>query len=116
MTARRFIALFLLGLAGLLVAVGVTTAATELTSQRIGLQEEPLNAGDDLAPAAVTQRERPQRTTATTPETASPPATTTQQAPPPPATTAEPETESEDDGGRGRGRGRNRGGGDDDDD
>jgi hypothetical protein len=82
-----------LALLGLVLAVALTTAATELTSQRIGLQAEPLTAGDDLAPRAP-QRPAPTAT---------------------PATTTETETEGGDDGsGRGRGRGRGRGGDDDD--
>ena len=107
----------LLGLLGLLLAVAITTAATELTSQRIGLQEEPLTAGEDLVPATETtparttptEGERPSRTT-----TSTTPTTSTATAPPPTTTTEEPESEDDDGGGRGRGRGRGRGGDDDD--
>jgi hypothetical protein len=91
---RRILLWTLLALAGLLVAVAVTTAATSLTSQRVGLQAEPLNAGDSLAP----RRAREYRTTPT------------------PEPTASPSPEAGDDGdgsGRGRGRGRGRGGDDD---
>ena len=38
-----------LALAGLLVALAVAVAASTLTSQRIGLASEPLQAGQDLA-------------------------------------------------------------------
>ncbi len=50
MPVRRLLLWLALALVGLLVAVGVTTAATNLTSQRVGLQAEPLDAGDQLAP------------------------------------------------------------------
>ena len=40
----------LLAVAGLLVAVAVAVAASKLTSQRIGLASEPLEAGRALAP------------------------------------------------------------------
>jgi hypothetical protein len=40
----------LLALAGLLVAVAVAVAASKVTSQRIGLASEPLQAGQELAP------------------------------------------------------------------
>ncbi|MFI5122062.1 MAG: hypothetical protein ACHQJ5_04145 [Vicinamibacteria bacterium] len=48
-TALRWV---LLALAGLLVAVAVAVLASKLTSQRIGLSSEPLEAGKSLAPAA----------------------------------------------------------------
>jgi hypothetical protein len=40
----------LLALLGLLVAIAVGIAASELTSRRIGLSSEPIRAGDALAP------------------------------------------------------------------
>ena len=40
----------LLALLGLLVAVAVGIAASDLTSRRIGLSSEPIRAGDALAP------------------------------------------------------------------
>ena len=94
MPGRRILLWTLLALAGLLVAVAVTTAATSLTSQRVGLQAEPLDAGESLAP-------RPAREERTTPT---------------PTPDASPSPETDDDGnddGRGRGRGRGRGGDDD---
>ena len=99
MPIRRILLWTALALAGLLVAVAVTTAATTLTSQRVGLQAEPLNAGEALAP----REPRDDRATAS------------------PTADASPSPESDDDGGgdddsgRGRGRGRNRGRGGDDD-
>ena len=92
-------------IAGLLVAVAVTTAATSLTSQRVGLQAEPLDAGDELAP-------KPARSAAPTPK---PERTRTPQPTPDPTPTAEAGDDhgggGDDSSGRGRGRGR---GGDDD--
>jgi hypothetical protein len=40
----------LLAVLGLLVAIAVGIAASELTSRRIGLSSEPIRAGDALAP------------------------------------------------------------------
>jgi hypothetical protein len=44
----------LLGLAllGILIAAGVSIAASRLASQQIGLASQPISAGDALAPAA----------------------------------------------------------------
>ena len=99
MPVRRILLWTVLALAGLLVAVAVTTAATSLTSQRVGLQAEPLDAGEALAPRARRERATPIPT-------------------PDASATPSPETDEDDDdgSGRGRGRGRNRGrgGGDDD--
>ena len=98
MPVRRILLWTVLALAGLLVAVAVTMAATSLTSQRVGLQAEPLDAGEALAPRE--DRESP-RATATPDASVTP--------------TPEGEEEDEDDdSGRGRGRGRGRGGDDDD--
>jgi len=45
------IALWILGaLAGVVLAAGVTYAASSLSTQRIGLSSEPVNAGRELAP------------------------------------------------------------------
>jgi len=45
----RWVALALLGL---LIAAGVSIAASSLASQQIGLASEPISAGDALAPQA----------------------------------------------------------------
>ena len=99
MTAKRIVLMTLLGLAGLLLAVGITTAATQLTSQRIGLQEEPLTAGEELVPAtATTEAETTPRTTRTEREETRTdreddddrPTTTADQAPPPATTPRSP--------------------------
>lgn len=49
MRARTLLAWIAVGLLGLAVAAGVTYAATQLSSQRIGLSAEPPSAGEELA-------------------------------------------------------------------
>ncbi len=115
-------------IAGLVVAAALTTAASTLSNQRVGLSSEPLTAGSALAPTA-TARPRPTRTprpagtatprpmrtpgpagTATPAPTRTGPANT---ATPPPTRTAAPlptaaptdDHGGDDSGGRGRGRG-----------
>lgn len=117
---KRMLSIAGLALLGIALAVGVTMAVASLSSQSVGISEEPLEAGEELAIPAVGAPTRPRTQTATTPArtTATPPRTTP--APPPPAAVND-ETGSDDrsgsnsgsdhDSGRGRGRGR---GGDDD--
>lgn len=78
-----------LGLAalGMLIAAGVSVAASNLASQQIGLSSEPISAGDALAPAAgekvgAPSRQHRQQKRDTHPT--SPPQTTPM---PPPTTT-----------------------------
>ena len=47
---RSLLAWIAVALAGLALAAGVTYAATQLSSQRIGLSAEPPSAGEQLAP------------------------------------------------------------------
>jgi hypothetical protein len=112
-------------LAGLLLAAGVTLAASSLTSQRVGLSGEPPSAGRDLVvstPARTTTAPRkapgrakrktppaPARTTTVAPPTASAPV-------PQPTTTTDDHggSSGSSDGGGTSGRGRGRGGGSDD--
>lgn len=109
----------LLGLAGVALAVGITMAATSVTSQRVGLESEPLSAGRELVPAtartatpeAPAARTTPSRTTRT--GATSPPAATSPAATPVVPPVADDDASGDDDGGKGRGRGR---GGDDDED
>lgn len=123
---KRILSIAGLALLGIALAVGVTMAAASLSSQSIGISEEPVEAGEQLAVPTVTAPERPRTQTATTPArtTATTPRTTP--APPPPATTAQVPADqdrradnsgSDDDdssgGGHSSGRGRGRGGGDD---
>lgn len=71
----------LLALLGLLVAVAVGIAASELTSQRIGLSSEPIGAGDALAPERHERAPKPRGSDdgkqATTETTEAPPPTET---------------------------------------
>lgn len=48
----------LLALAGLAIAIGVAIAATNLTSQQIGIASESVSAGDVLAPSLRNPEER----------------------------------------------------------
>ena len=50
MTSLGSIRWILLALLGLAVAAGVSVAASQLVSQRIGLAAEPVSAGKELAP------------------------------------------------------------------
>jgi hypothetical protein len=85
-----------LALVGLVIACGAAYAASRLATQPVGLSDEPINAGEDLAPR-----------TAPTP-TPTPTVTVT-------ATPSATPAPSHDDSGHGRGRGRGRGRGGDDD-
>jgi hypothetical protein len=51
---RSLLAWIAVGLVGLALAAGVTYAATQLSSQRIGLSAEPPSAGEELAPRGRT--------------------------------------------------------------
>jgi hypothetical protein len=49
--------LWILGaLAGVVLAAGVTYAASSLSTQRIGISSEPVSAGQELAPKATATR------------------------------------------------------------
>jgi hypothetical protein len=76
-------------LAGLVLAVAISYAASTLSSQHVGLSSEPLTAGDRLVPHATAPTATPPPTR--TP-TGQPTATTTAQPPtgtPPPAASGE---------------------------
>jgi hypothetical protein len=92
-----------LALLGLLVAVAVAIAASNLASRQIGLSSESISAGEALAPAAKPDGGGRSPSSgpghnrghdATTPTTASPPPEA-----PPTTTTVEPPTEPGDDHG-----------------
>jgi hypothetical protein len=51
MPIRRLLVWILAGAVGLAAAAGVSLAASHLSSQRIGLEAEPLTAGEALAPS-----------------------------------------------------------------
>jgi len=55
MTARTVIAWVVAAVLGLALAAGITLAASQLSSQRVGLSGEPLTAGDRLVPRAQPQ-------------------------------------------------------------
>jgi hypothetical protein len=83
-----------LALLGLLIAAGVSIAASSLVSQQIGLASEPISAGDALAPKASSRANRHEGPR----HKASPAKTPTEPAPvkttaPPPAST-EPQSPS----------------------
>lgn len=63
MRVRTLLVWIAVGLSGLALAAGVTYAATQLSSQRIGLSAEPPSAGEELAPR-VTHRQGSHTTTA----------------------------------------------------
>ncbi len=105
-----------LAVLGLLVAVGISMAASSLSSQSIGISEEPLSAGEELAaPAAHGDHPDPR----TNDDHPAPPShahrATPSPAPaaPPPAVPATRGHRARDDDGSGRGRGRGRGRGGD---
>ena len=56
MTARTVIAWVVAAVLGLALAAGITLAASQLSSQRVGLSGQPLSAGDRLAPGRRTRR------------------------------------------------------------
>jgi hypothetical protein len=75
MRVRTLLVWIAVGLIGLALAAGVTYAATQLSSQRIGLSAEPPSAGEELAPRVThpqgshttTAPSQPTSTSTTTP-------------------------------------------------
>src|SRR3954447_6856919 len=102
----------LAALAGILVAAGITLAASSLWSQQIGLSSEPLSAGDDLVPATPTGTPTPRPAKTSKPEQRKRRAEQ-QPATPAPTLTSVPtvQAESGDDHGGSRGSGSDDGGG-----
>jgi hypothetical protein len=107
-----------LAIFGLGAAVGIGLAANAISGDSVGLSEEPLSAGESLAPrpAAAEQlrrarAERDQRASDDAPSDDGSPQEPDLEPVEPPE--VEPEIESDSSGhGRGRGRGRGRSGGD----
>lgn len=67
---RRALTIAALALLGLALAVGLTVATSSLTNQAVGLSDEPLTAGEQLAVPTPTPRaaeQPPQRTPTPTP-------------------------------------------------
>ena len=116
----RTLAWILGALAGVVLAAGVTYAASSLSTQSIGLSSEPVSAGDDLAPQAPpTPTPTPTATPTPRKKKKRPTPTPTPTPTPRPAVTPVPTADDhgggdDDDDSSGRGRGRGRGGDDDD--
>jgi hypothetical protein len=116
---RRALTIGVLALLGLAAAVAITMAASSLSSQSIGLSDEPLDAGDALAVPAPgkTRSPRPQPTQdAAPPSTTAPPATTDQTSTSgdgTPDDSGSGRSGSDDSGGRGSGSGSDDSGSDD---
>ena len=53
MTRRTMVAWLVAAVLGLALAAGITLAASQLSSQHIGLSGEPLSAGDELVPKSA---------------------------------------------------------------
>lgn len=105
-----------LALLGILIAAGVSIAASRLASRQIGLASEPISAGDALVPRASPRPSPHGKRAHTKPPRTSvpsrpPPTTTPQPAPvPSPTTPAPPPTNP---GSSGGGEGDHTGGADD---
>ena len=69
---RRTLLWIVLAIAGLVIAVGASYAASQLSKPRVGLASEPLSGVERLAPAPQTTRRAPAPTP--TQATAPPPA------------------------------------------
>ncbi|MGZ4268516.1 MAG: hypothetical protein ACXVFN_02945 [Solirubrobacteraceae bacterium] len=69
MSKRTLAAWIAAAILGLALAAGVTLAASQLSSQRIGLSGEPASAGEELVPHATSA---PPTTTRTTPSRTTP--------------------------------------------
>lgn len=67
MRTRTLLAWISAGLIGLALTAGATYAATQLSSQRIGLSAEPPSAGEMLAPPHPAHQARGTATPATPP-------------------------------------------------
>ena len=106
---RRTLAIAVAAVAGLVLAAALTTAASSLSGQSVGLSSEPLTAGEGLAPAETATPRRPDADAARpTPRPTRTPHAAPDPRPPTPRPTS---TAAADDGRRQHGSG---GGGDDD--
>lgn len=59
MTVRTMTVWIVAAVLGLALAAGITLAASQLSSQRVGLSGEPLSAGDRLVPRARSRPPQP---------------------------------------------------------
>jgi hypothetical protein len=93
MTARTVVAWIVAAVIGLALAAGITLAASQLSSQRVGLSGEPLSAGEQLVPRA---QPRPIQRRPTHPSQPSQPSQSS-----PPSQRSPPSQPSQGDDGRG---------------
>lgn len=109
MSGRRRTAAWVgIALTGLVLAAGLTTAAAQLSNQRVGISSEPLTAGDELAPAPTpppTATPRAARTSTPRPTRTATPAATRTALPTATGGHGSDDGPGDDSGGRGRGRG-----------
>lgn len=70
MSRRPILVWSALALAGVLIAVGVSYAASRLASPRVGLSSEPITAGAKLAPARADRDAKPKARRRTPPRKA----------------------------------------------
>lgn len=63
MTARSVVVWVVAAVIGLALAAGITLAASQLSSQHIGLSGEPLSAGNELVPRTTRMSPSPSSTT-----------------------------------------------------
>jgi hypothetical protein len=90
---RRIAAWTLAAVAGLVLAVAISYAASTLSSQHVGLSSEPLSAGDRLVPRATrTPTATPTSKPPTATPTSTPPTATPTSAPPTATPTFAPST------------------------
>ena len=115
---RRLLTIFATGILGVALAAGLALAADRITNQPVGLSDEPITAGEALAPPApraspAPKRRRSARARRRARAAARTPAqvTSTTPAPAPPTVLSPRSDDSGESGEDGRGRGRGRGGG-----
>jgi hypothetical protein len=79
-----------LALLGILIAAAISVAASRLASQQIGLDSQPISAGDALAPAGSSGERRLRATHPCRDHEPAPPALQPEPQPEPPAVPATP--------------------------
>jgi len=118
MSGRRRTAAWVgIALVGLVLAAGLTSAAAQLSNQRVGLSSEPLTAGDALAPTPTptptrTATPRPARTATPRPTRTATPSATRTAVPTVAGSGGHGSDDGSGDDSGGHGRGRSRGGDD----
>jgi hypothetical protein len=102
-----------LALLGILIAAAISVAASRLASQQIGLDSQPISAGDALAPAGNSAEPHPRATHPGRDHEPAPPALPAEPQPEPPALPATPAPGPRPEGGDETGGSGSSGGGDD---